>query len=195
MSILKDLKTPIFYVEGIPNIDISSYKLIINGLVKKERVFNFEEIKRLPFSRVDARLTSVSGWSVRAVWEGVLFKDIVEEIEPTEDGKYVTFHSVNGYTTIVSFDDIMHPRSLICYAVNGEELEPEYGGPVRAIIPHLWGYKSCKGLVRVEFTDSMDGGYWEDRGYSRSGKIEEGITLDINTRNRRWIKGGEVLDF
>jgi len=32
--------------------------------------------------------------------------------------------------------------------VEGEPIEPEYGGPLRMVIPNLWGYKSCKWLAR-----------------------------------------------
>jgi DMSO/TMAO reductase YedYZ molybdopterin-dependent catalytic subunit len=64
------------------------------------------------------------------------------------------------------------------------------------VIPHLYGYKSAKWLGTIEFCDSMRGGYWEDRGYSRSGIIEQGHTLDMNTGGQSvYISGGEVLDF
>jgi DMSO/TMAO reductase YedYZ molybdopterin-dependent catalytic subunit len=63
------------------------------------------------------------------------------------------------------------------------------------VIPNLWGYKSCKWLGKIDFIDQMEGGYWEDRGYTRSGMIEPGFTLDINTQTRKPISGGEVLDF
>ena len=29
----------------------------------------------------------------------------------------------------------------------------EYGGPARALFPQLWGYKSAKSLVAVDFLD------------------------------------------
>ena len=41
----------------------------------------------------------------------------------------------------------------------------------------------------------MRGGYWEDKGYTQSGKIEPGYMLDMNTGQRRAVKGGEILDF
>jgi DMSO/TMAO reductase YedYZ molybdopterin-dependent catalytic subunit len=62
-------------------------------------------------------------------------------------------------------------------------------------IPHLWGYKSAKWLASIQFTDRMHGGYWEDRGYPREALIQPGTTLDINTRERRKISGGEVTEF
>jgi DMSO/TMAO reductase YedYZ molybdopterin-dependent catalytic subunit len=63
------------------------------------------------------------------------------------------------------------------------------------VIPNLWGYKSCKWLGKIEFINQEEGGYWEDRGYTRSGLIESGITFDMNTKTRRPIKGGEVTEF
>ena len=84
---------------------------------------------------------------------------------------------------------------MLVYGVAGEALETEYGGPLRTVIPNLWGYKSCKWLVRIEFCNEMLGGYWEDRGYTRSGIIEPGTILDINTRTKRQIKGDEITEF
>ena len=63
------------------------------------------------------------------------------------------------------------------------------------VIPNLWGYKSCKWLSVIEFIREEEGGYWEDRGYTWSGVIEPGFTLDINTKTRRPIKGGEITEF
>jgi len=63
------------------------------------------------------------------------------------------------------------------------------------IIPNLWGYKSCKWLGKVEMIDRVEGGYWEDRGYSRPGLIEPGVTFDINIKTRRPISGGEITEF
>jgi DMSO/TMAO reductase YedYZ molybdopterin-dependent catalytic subunit len=95
----------------------------------------------------------------------------------------------------VPLKDLENPRVLLAYEVNGEPIELEYGGPLRMVIPNLWGYKSCKWLGRIDFMSHMEGGYWEDRGYTRSGIIEPGSTLDMNTKTRRPITGGEVTEF
>ncbi len=109
---------------------------------------------------------------------------------------HATFTSVGGgYSTTVALKDLDTPRVILAYEVNKEPLEREYGGPLRMVIPNLWGYKSCKWLASVELTDRMKGGYWEDRGYPREAAIEPGTTLDVNTGERRPIAGGEVMDF
>ena len=195
MSILTRLNTPVFKAEGIPKIDEETFRLNVWGLVKGEQQFSLTDIKEMPFTRLDARLTSVSGWSVRATWAGVLWQDFVKQIMLMPAANYVTFTSVGGYDTNIPLHQL-NERVMLVYAVDGEPLETEYGGPLRMLVPHLWGYKSCKWLRDIEFTDSERGGFWEDRGYSRSGTIEPGMTLDINSRVERPILGGrEVTEF
>jgi DMSO/TMAO reductase YedYZ molybdopterin-dependent catalytic subunit len=196
MGILSRLKTPVFKAGGMPEIDREQVRLRVRGLVEGEQSFPWAEITTLPYSRVNARLTSVSGWSVRATWEGILWRDIVRIIRPTENATHATFSSSGAsYETTVSLTDLDHPRVILVYAVEGEPLERDYGGPLRMVIPNLYGYNSCKWLEAITLTDAMKGGYWEDRGYSRSGIIEPGYTLDVNTGTRRHITGGEVTEF
>ncbi len=196
MSILKDLGVPAFKAGGMPVIDLQSYLLSVGGLVKEERYFSWQEILAMPKSRVNCRLTSVSGWSVRADWEGIKWNNFLKQILIDAKTNYVRFTSVGeGYSTAVSLKDLGNPRVLLAYGVNGDPIETEYGGPLRMVIPNLWGYKSCKWLGKIEFINQEEGGYWEDRGYTRSGLIEPGFTFDINTKTRRPIKGGEVTEF
>ncbi|NIQ40387.1 MAG: molybdopterin-dependent oxidoreductase [Proteobacteria bacterium] len=196
MSNLDRLRVPVFKAGGMPDLDTQKYRLHVAGFVKKQRIFTWTEIKEFPRSAVNARLTSVSGWSVRATWEGILWRDFVGVVRPTKRATHATFSSVGGtYETTVALVDLDHPRVLLVYAVDGEPLEGEYGGPLRMVIPNLYGYKSCKWLETITLSDSMKGGYWEDRGYTRSGIIEQGTTLDLNTGRRRPIPGGEVTEF
>lgn len=196
MSILKRLNVPVFKAGGFPDINKDNYKLHVRGLAEKPLVYSLRNIKEMPFSSVSSRLLSVSGWSVRAVWEGVLWRDFIRLVNLLPQANHATFISVDGgYDTTISLDDLDHPRVMLVYRVEGEPLEPEYGGPLRMVVPNLYGYKSAKWLGTIEFCDSMRGGFWEDRGYTRSGIIEKGYTMDINTAKRVQIKGGEVIDF
>jgi DMSO/TMAO reductase YedYZ molybdopterin-dependent catalytic subunit len=196
MSILSRLRAPVFKAGGMPQIDLDTYRLEVTGMVLRPLSLSWEDLMTLPYSTANARLTSVSGWSVRAVWGGILWRDFLEFISPTVEASHVVFTSVGGgYATTVALKDLDTPRVILCYEVDEEPLEPEYGAPLRMVIPNLWGYKSCKWLGTVELTDRMKGGYWEDRGYPREATIEPGMTLDVNTGNKRPISGGEVMDF
>jgi DMSO/TMAO reductase YedYZ molybdopterin-dependent catalytic subunit len=196
VTILSELGMPVFAAGGHQSIDPADYRLEVTGLVAEGRVFTLEEIRALPQTTVDARLTSVSGFSLRADWQGVLWRDFLTRLEPLAGATHATFVSYGGgYSTTVALADLDHPRTMLCLGVNGEPLEEAYGAPVRMLIPQLWGYKSAKWLRTVELTDHMRGGYWEDRGYPADGRIQPGRTLDLNTRQRRPISGGEVTEF
>ena len=196
MSILKELGVPIFKAGGIPTIDLRTYILSVGGLVEKDYRFSWQEILAMPKSKISCRLTSVSGWSVRADWEGIQWDDFLKCISVRPEANHVRFGTIErGYTTVVRCKDLENPRVLLAYGVNGAPIELEYGGPLRMVIPNLWGYKSCKWLGQIDFIDQMEGGYWEDRGYTRSGIIEPGFTLDMNTKTQRPVKGGEVTEF
>jgi DMSO/TMAO reductase YedYZ molybdopterin-dependent catalytic subunit len=180
----------------MPVIDLQNYSLSVGGLVKEEKHFSWQEILAMPKSQLNCRLTSVSGWSVRADWEGIQWIDFLQQILINSKTNHVRFTSVGGgYSTTVLSKDLKNPRVLLAYGVNGVSIEAEYGGPLRMVVPNLWGYKSCKWVGKIEFIGQEEGGYWEDRGYTRSGMIEPGYTLDINTQTRRPIKGGEVTEF
>lgn len=196
MSILKDLQTPVFAAEGVPaDTDAGPWRVRVDGMAARGAEFGLKELRSLPNARVGARLTSVSGWSVRADWDGVLWREFVKRHPPGPGATHVTFTSAGGYETTAPLAALDTEHALLCWGVGGAELEAEYGGPLRMVIPNLWGYKSCKWVVRITYTDALVPGYWETRGYTNEGEIEPGTTLDVNTGTRRKIKGGEVTEF
>lgn len=196
MTALKEMNTPVFAAEGILHLNRADFKLETAGLVENPATLSLDEIKNtLKNTVIDRRLTSVSGWSVRTNWNGILWQDFVEYVKPLAAARYVLFSSASEYTTCVWMPDLMESQSMIAWGVDGEPLEDEYGGPLRLVVPNLWGYKSCKWLTKIQFIDKYHTGYWELRGYTHRGLIEPGETMDVNTQKWRPINGGEVTDF
>ncbi|MFH1059434.1 MAG: molybdopterin-dependent oxidoreductase [Pseudomonadota bacterium] len=196
MSLLSELKVPAFRAGGLPQLPDDQWTLKISGLVEEPQEFSLAAVMAWPGVTIDARLTSVSGWSVRAPWRGAPWREVISRLRPQASASHATFISQGGvYDTTLGLADLDHPRVLLTWGVGEEPLERLYGGPLRMIVPHFWGYKSAKWLAEIRFGQGMRGGYWEDRGYTREGKIEPGSTIDYNTGQRRAIAGGEVLDF
>ncbi|PLX15854.1 MAG: oxidoreductase [Candidatus Muiribacterium halophilum] len=194
MTILKRLNTPVFYAEGVPTLDqVKDMKLTINFPEHEEILLDILRLREYEFSTIDARLTSVSGWSVRANWQGVIFKSLFDSFDINFDVDHVFMESYGGYTTCVSLKKMLYEKVLLCFMVDGDELELEYGYPFRLIIPHLWGYKSIKAVKKISFIKGYKKGFWEQRGYSDHGEIEPGITYDVNSKKKVEIPGGEVL--
>jgi len=55
--------------------------------------------------------------------------------------------------------------------VNGKDLPPDNGFPLRLIIRECMAYKGVKWVERIVFTGSQEIGFWEQRGYSPDGSI------------------------
>jgi DMSO/TMAO reductase YedYZ molybdopterin-dependent catalytic subunit len=52
---------------------------------------------------------------------------------------------------------------------DGDDLEPEYGGPARLLFPHLSFWKSAKWIRRLEVANEDRPGFWEELGYHNYG--------------------------
>ena len=68
----------------------------------------------------------------------------------------------------------MEPDVLIAYQMNGRDLTPDHGYPLRAIVPGYYGMSSVKWLTDIVaatqpfqgYWQTSDYGYWDDsRGY------------------------------
>jgi len=198
MSILKELNTPIFWAEGHPGkLNREEWKIEVTGLCDSPHVFTWQELQMMPKTIADARLTSVTRWSVRGNWGGVRLADILERVHADSIVKFIRFWSVGyDYDTSIPIDIALKERTLLAYEIDGVYLEEDYGGPVRIFCPYLWGYKSAKSLVKIELMDHYEPGFWEIRGYSDSGDIKAGKVLDVNdNRKIKKIPDGEVIEF
>ena len=197
MSKLKEMGTPVFWAEGHPGpLEAEGWQVDVGGLVQNSTTFTHQEILELPRTVVDARLTSVSGFSVGGAWGGVHLSEVLSVVEPKAEASHVQFVSHREiYTTCIPLEVALKERTLLAYEFEGEPLESDYGGPVRLFCPYLWGYKSAKSVVAINLVDHSIPGYWEKRGYPDGAEIKPRRILDVNSGEWRRIPGGEVTEF
>ena len=197
MGKLRDMNTPIFWAEGHPGpLPAEGWEVQVGGLVEKPLTLPYKDLLALPKSIADARLTSVTRWSVRGEWSGVRLSELFALVTPQPQATHVQFTSYrNVYTTCIPLDVALQERTLLAYEFDGEPLDADYGGPVRAFCPYLWGYKSAKSVIAVTLVDRSIPGYWEVRGYPDAALIKAGRVHDVNTHRWRHIPDGEVIEF
>ena len=162
-------------IKGPQEIDRDEYQLKITGLVEKPKSYSYTEVlnKFQSYKKV-VRLNCVEGWSVDILWEGLMIKDILNEVEPTADAKIIIFHAEDGYTTSLSIDYIIENNLLIAYKMNNLTLPAERGFPFQLVAESKWGYKWIKWITEIELSsDESYEGYWEERGYSNNANINE----------------------
>jgi DMSO/TMAO reductase YedYZ molybdopterin-dependent catalytic subunit len=198
VSRLKELCTPVFWAEGHPGkLNRESWVVEVSGSCANARTFTWQELIALPKSIADARLTSVTRFSVQGKWGGVKVADLLKVVQAGPETQYVRFWSYRMiYDTSVPVEVALRERTLLAYEFDEEYLEEDYGGPVRGFCPYLWGYKSAKSVVKIELMDRYVSGFWEQRGYPDDALITAGKVRDMNQGGRlRPIPNGEVIRF
>jgi DMSO/TMAO reductase YedYZ molybdopterin-dependent catalytic subunit len=197
MSKLREMGTPAMWAEGHPGaLRAEGWEVEVGGLVENPVILTYQGILDLPQAVVDARLTSVSGFTVGGAWGGVRLSEVFSVVRPHARASHVQFVSYRGiYTTSIPLEVARRERTLLAYAFEGEPLDSAYGGPVRILCPYLWGYKSAKSVIAIRLVDRSIPGFWETRGYPDSAQIKPRRILDVNSGQWRRIPGGEVTEF
>ena len=154
-------------IEGTQKVNLKTWRLQIEGLVEKPVSLRFEEIQRLPKKIMARDFQCVEGWGLEKLkWEGVHLKEILGKVRINPKAAYVTFHATGGkYSDSLSIQEALEPDTLLAYKLNGKDLPPENGFPLRLVIPRMYAYKSVKWVERVVFTEKQEIGYWEQNGY------------------------------
>ena len=84
---------------------------------------------------------------------------------------------INDFWGSIDIAEALHPQTLLAYAMNGEDLSPDHGAPIRLRIPRQLGYKNLKYIARISVTESLKnigdgtGSAAPDIGYSWYGGI------------------------
>ncbi|MEA2911037.1 MAG: hypothetical protein QOJ15_3118 [Bradyrhizobium sp.] len=70
-----------------------------------------------------------------------------------------------SYARSISRARAMEPDVLIAYQMNGEDLTPDHGYPLRAIVPGHYGMASVKWLTDIVAATQPFQGYWQTSDY------------------------------
>ena len=97
--------------------------------------------------------------------EGVHVRTIIEACRPRPEARFVLQHADPDYTTNTAIEDLVDDDVVLALKHNGQDLEPDHGGPMRLVLPKLYLWKSSKWLRAFEFLDVNPPGFWEQNGY------------------------------
>ena len=163
-------------IRGPQNVDKETYTLEITGMVRNPTTYTYDEVLENQHYKKVVTLNCVEGWSVKILWEGVLVKDLFKEVDVLPSAKVVIFYAHDGYSTSLPLSYIVDNDILMAHKMNGVTLPPERGFPFELISENKWGYKWIKWITKIELSDDTNyRGYWERRGYSNRGNLDEGF--------------------
>ena len=160
-------------IERTQHVDLGTWRLKIEGLVEKPLTLRFEEIQALPRKTQTKNFICVEGWGLDdQEWEGVHLGEIFSKVKISPKAQFVSFYATGGqYHDSLSIQEALEPETMLTYRVNGKDLLPENGFPLRLVIPRMYAYKSVKWVERIVFTQKQEVGYWEKAGYSLDASI------------------------
>jgi len=169
------IKWPVLHTGDVPKFDPATWEFKVGGLVEAPLELSWKEFLALPQATVTSDFHCVTKWSTfDNRWEGVPFREILKRVRPKPEATHVMAlghvgPARYGYSTNVPLADLDREDVLLVLRHNGEPLDPEHGGPLRLLVPHLYAWKSAKWLRGLIFMEEDKAGYWERLGYHMRG--------------------------
>jgi DMSO/TMAO reductase YedYZ molybdopterin-dependent catalytic subunit len=180
----------------LPKIDKSKWRLRVEGEVKKPLEFTFDDLLSLELRTVPVTLEcagnnrsflrpEVKGvqWGLGAVgtaeWTGVPLSVLLDLAGLKASAEEVILEGADGGT----LEDPKSPAGpikfarsiplnkarqdvLLVYQMNGRDLPPEHGYPLRAIVPGWYAMASIKWLQRIIVIEGQFNGYYQTLDYA-----------------------------
>jgi DMSO/TMAO reductase YedYZ molybdopterin-dependent catalytic subunit len=173
---------PVYYIgDGVPEAP-EGWRLRVKGLCARPLSLSVDDLRKLPRADLRVRHYCVEGWSAVASWHGVRVSEIARACGADPRARFVEFRSFDAaepdegmamvedapatpYYSCWDRESAEHPQTLLAYGMNGRDLLPAHGAPVRLYSSVKLGYKMVNYLTEVIFQPVRTGGYWEDQGY------------------------------
>ena len=180
------------------------WAVTVEGEVKKPRIFDIEELLKLaPLEERIYRLRCVEAWSMVVPWIGFPLAELIKQVEPTGNAKFVEFISLHNpeqmpgqksqvlewpYREGLRMDEAMHPLTLLTVGLYGEVLPNQNGAPVRVVVPWKYGFKSAKSIVTIRLTEKQPVSSW-----MQAGPNDYGFYSNVNpdADHARWSQAKE----
>ena len=159
-----------------PVIDANSWKLEIDGLVKKPMSLTLADLKARPSQKVTFTVECsgnhgfpfFTGGIGNAQWTGTALAALLEEAGVKKEGIEVVFWGADAgdvelkernfkmhqnFARSMTLAEAMNSNNLLCYEMNRAALPAPNGFPLRLIAPGWYGIANVKWLKRIEVRD------------------------------------------
>jgi len=183
---------------GMPDLDADSWRLAVGGLVGRRLSLDLDRLRAMPPTTAVVTLECAGNgrggfqppapgeqWGLGAVstaeWTGVPLTEVLDRAGVQPAAQEVVFRGadsghVDGHHGRVRFERSLPVRqlrqagALLAYAMNGEELPPHHGYPLRLVVPGWYAVASVKWLTEIQLTGRPFRGHFQADRYHISGK-------------------------
>jgi DMSO/TMAO reductase YedYZ molybdopterin-dependent catalytic subunit len=168
----------------IPAVDVASWRLEVGGQVKTALSFTLAELRQRPARTLRVTMECAgdgrallrprpisqpwfTGGIGTAEWTGTPLRPLLEEAGLADGVRGIVFtgfdHGIEGgveqdYQRSLPVELAIHEDILLAWAMNGTDLEPQHGYPLRLIVPGWYGMAHVKWLRSIEaIAEAFDG--------------------------------------
>lgn len=181
---------------GVPKIEAAPWTLSISGAVENARTLTMEDILKLPAADEVVTIEcagNLVGWGgvSNARWRGVSLASLIKSLGVKSEAREVVLVGADGgiereaggihvdaYARSIPLSKALDAATMLVFMMNGEPLGREHGGPLRALIPGLYGMDSVKWLKQIVVSREPFKGFYQQRRYYEArninGVIERG---------------------
>ena len=163
-------------IGGVPYIDRDSYRLEIKGLVDNPRSFTLDELQALNLTELPLTIECIGNGANgklvgTALWKGFNVYDLLDSLGIAENATGVRYLAADGYYASHTLDQLQNNNVTGALYMNGVEIPPVQGFPLRILNPGYYGIKQPAWVIEMEVIDRPLEDYWEDRGWDTSPPI------------------------
>jgi DMSO/TMAO reductase YedYZ molybdopterin-dependent catalytic subunit len=139
------------HTTGSPvELDISTYRLTVEGLVENPLSLNYEGITAHPSVTEVVLLICPHVFYDNAEWTGVPVADILRQAKVKPGAEKVYFEAAGGYRQSLTIEEAMSDGVFLAYEVNGQPLPTEHGYPLRLVARGKYGSRWVKWLTHIK---------------------------------------------
>jgi DMSO/TMAO reductase YedYZ molybdopterin-dependent catalytic subunit/mono/diheme cytochrome c family protein len=199
---------------SLPTKTDDSWVISFEGLLKKPQKLSLKQLKSKATVQFHAVLECsgngralfnppVSGiqWKRGAVgnaeWRGIPIKDVFGLLGISPTAKYATFEGYDEpvmpskakFVRSIPISLLLETGAILAFEMNREPLPVAHGGPVRLVMPNIYGQNWLKWVNKVTFSAEPDSRAYAAKAYRMPTKtLKPGETWDP-------VKEGRPIDF
>jgi DMSO/TMAO reductase YedYZ molybdopterin-dependent catalytic subunit len=181
-------------IGAVPEINRDTYQLEIRGMVDNRTSFTLDQLQSLDLIEMPLTVecigNRINGPLIgTAVWKGFNLYDLLQSLGIRENATGIRYVTADNYYASHTLDQLRDNGVLGALYMNGVEIPPVQGFPLRILNPGYYGAKQPAWVTAIEVMDRPLEDYWDDFGWDTSPRMdidshmffpEEFATIGVN---------------
>lgn len=134
-------------------VDLNSWRLLIEGNITAPRSLSYSQILELPSIERNVLLICPGVFTNHGKWKGISMMTVLNLAQMKADTTHISAYGPEGsYEKVEQFPiaDIRSNKVFLAYAVNGKKLPQKHGFPLRIVAEDYYGSDWVKYVYKIE---------------------------------------------